>query len=111
MNKIYYSTLFTVTARPVSPVSWLHPRNIPTYLPNPCERYNFRARSIKNKIHAGDIAALQGYGIIIFNAGRARSFRVEVMQPSPGHQRWPSPRRGGQQTAASFVGFSRLAGD
>ena len=48
------------------------------YLPNPCERYNFKARDIKNTIHAGDIAALQGYGIIIVNAGRARRFRVDV---------------------------------
>jgi hypothetical protein len=42
------------------------------YLPNPCERYNFKARDIKNTIHAGDIAALQGYGIIIVKCRKSQ---------------------------------------
>ncbi len=114
MHKIYFSTLLyslAVTARPVSPVSWYHPRNIPVYLPNPCERYNFRARGIKNKIHAGDIAVLQGYGIIIVKCRKSQKLPCGRNAAIPGTSEvaFTSARRP-TDCGVSF-GVSRLAGD
>jgi polynucleotide 5'-kinase involved in rRNA processing len=40
------------------------------------------------------VAALQGQRIITVNSGGARSFCVDVTQPSLLHQRWPTPHLG-----------------